>query len=291
MESIGKPCGRRVTGLSNRSVFLFLLKGLFKGRHVDTARYLPVSEPDHPALFAFLRQLCGDTGAPFPRQVFVDAEVNAAVFYDSSLLSLVLPVRKNLLIGLGLVNVLDLSEFKAVLAHEFGHFSQSSMKVGSYVYTANRVIADMVYGRDAWDNLLRDWQNGFPPGHLRLGPRGVVWVLRKGLAGIFRVLNFANLALSRQMEFNADLVAVQRHRQRRADPRPGQARLCQPVSCASMQGPSRRFRPSALFRRSFFPSSQGRSPPADAAERPAARDSPGLARGPRRPRPSFPARS
>jgi Zn-dependent protease with chaperone function len=190
-------------------LFLFLLKGLFKRHHVDTAPYLELREDEHPALFRFLRALCRDTAAPFPRRVFVNPEVNAAVFYDSSLLSLILPVPKNLLIGLGLVNVLDLNELKAVLAHEFGHFSQTSMKVGSYVYMANRIISDLVYGRDSWDNLLREWQNA----DLRLaifgwGLGGVVWALRQLLAGIFRALNLGHLALSRQMEFNADLVAV-----------------------------------------------------------------------------------
>src|SRR5439155_1223218 len=120
----------------------------FKSQHVNTNGYVLLYEAEHPQLFAFIRQLCRDTAAPFPRNVYVSLEVNAAVFYDTSLLSLILPVRKNLLIGLGLVNMLDLDEFKAVLAHEFGHFSQSSMKVGSYVYTTNRIITDMVYGRD-----------------------------------------------------------------------------------------------------------------------------------------------
>jgi Zn-dependent protease with chaperone function len=35
-----------------------------------------------------------------------------------------LPIKKNLQIGLGLVNSLNVSEFKAVMAHEFGHFTQ-----------------------------------------------------------------------------------------------------------------------------------------------------------------------
>jgi Zn-dependent protease with chaperone function len=190
-------------------LFLFLLKGLFKTRKVDSSHNIPVTEAEQPELYAFVRQLCRDTGAPFPRRIYVSHEVNAAVFYDSSLLSLILPVRKNLLIGLGLVNTLDLGEFKAVLAHEFGHFSQKSMKLGTYVYTANGIISDMVYGRDHWDNLLRQWQCldiriSFPA----WGLAGVVWVLRKVLAGIYRIITLGNLALMRQMEFNADLVAV-----------------------------------------------------------------------------------
>ena len=135
--------------------------------------------------------------------------MNAAVFYNTSLLSLVWPTPKNLLIGLGLVNVLNLSEFNAVLAHEFGHFSQRSMKLGSYVYRANRVIGDLVFGRDWLDDLVATLRGlDVRIAIFAWAFTGVLWVVRKALQGLFRVLNFANSALSRQMEYNADLVAV-----------------------------------------------------------------------------------
>ena len=79
-----------------------------------------------------------------PYRVFVNHEVNACVFFNQSFWSLIIPARKNLLIGLGLVNRLNLTEFKAVLAHEFGHFSQNSMRLGTYVYTANTTIGKLV---------------------------------------------------------------------------------------------------------------------------------------------------
>ena len=63
------------------------------------------------------------------------------------MLSLFIPPRKDLLIGLGLVNVVDLVEFKAVLAHEFGHFAQRSTALGRYLYVANQVMRDVIYGR------------------------------------------------------------------------------------------------------------------------------------------------
>jgi Zn-dependent protease with chaperone function len=131
------------------------------------------------------------------------------VSFDESFLNLVFPSRKNLIIGLGLVNRLNLGEFKAVLAHEFGHFSQNSMKLGSYVYTANRVVAEVVYGRDWLDDLLGNLRNT----DIRIAVfawvfSAVLWVMRKGLELLFRGINFAHVALSRQMEYNADLVAV-----------------------------------------------------------------------------------
>jgi Zn-dependent protease with chaperone function len=198
-----------LVGILSGLLCLFLIKGFFKWRPADKAERLEVTEKDQPILFAFIRQLCRDTGAPLPHRVYLTPEVNAAVFYHESLLNLVLPTPKNLVIGLGLVNQLNLSEFKAVLAHEFGHFSQSSMKLGCYVYMSNRVIADIVFGRDWLDDLVAGLRGvDFRIAIFAWAFSGIMWVLRKTLQGLFRAINFANSSLSRQMEYNADLVAV-----------------------------------------------------------------------------------
>ena len=191
-------------------LFVFLVKGLFKRQGADDSMKVEIFEKDQPELFAFIRQVCADTKAPSPYRIFLTPEVNAAVFYETSILNLIFPVRKNLMIGLGLVNMLTLAEFKAVLAHEFGHFAQSSMRLGNYVYVANRIIVDMVYGRDFWDTALHNWKSVGDirislPGYLLYG---IVWILRKILELAFRLINFAEASLSREMEFHADLVAV-----------------------------------------------------------------------------------
>lgn len=189
--------------------FIFTLKFLFKKNSARNPTDVEIKEKDHPRLFQFIRQLCKETGAPFPKKVIVNEQINAAVFYDNPLLSMFLPVRKNLLIGLGLVNTLNLSEFKAVLAHEFGHFGQRSMKLGSYVYMANRIIHDMVYNRDRWDETLENWSRS----DLRVAVfawilKAFVWIVRQILALVYQGINLLHASLSRQMEFNADLVAV-----------------------------------------------------------------------------------
>src|SRR5262249_54383268 len=139
--------------------FLFMVKGLFKRSGSDSGVRVEATKKDQPDLFAFIQQLCRDTRAPFPHRVFLVPDVNAAVTYQESMLNLVMPAKKNLVIGLGLVNRLNLTEFKAVLAHEFGHFSQKSMKLGNYVYTANRMVADVVYGRDQLDDFVAALRN------------------------------------------------------------------------------------------------------------------------------------
>jgi Zn-dependent protease with chaperone function len=198
-----------VGGVMSGLLCLFLVKGLFKRSKVDPGVRVEVTEAQQPVLFAFVRRLCRETGAPFPHRVYLVPDVNAAVSFHESLLNLIFPSSKNLIIGLGLVNRLNLSEFKAVLAHEFGHFSQNSMKLGSYVYTANRVVADVVYGRDWLDDMLSAAQRT----DVRIAVfawafGAVLWTMRKGLVLLFRGINFAHASLSRQMEYNADLVAV-----------------------------------------------------------------------------------
>ena len=121
-----------------------------------------------------------------------------------------IPTGKSLLIGLGLVNVINLTEFKALLAHEFGHFSQKSMKIGSYVYTTLRIYYQMIYGEDVFDRLhLRLVAARHPDCLAAYVIRGIFWLLRV-LLGLmwYVVFYFSFMALSRQMEFNADLVAV-----------------------------------------------------------------------------------
>lgn len=191
-------------------LFIFLVKGLFK-RHVnDLDHYTEIMEAGQPELFAFIRRLCREVGAPFPHRIFIAPDVNAAVFYDTSLLNLIVPVRKNLIIGLGLVQALNVNEFKAVLAHEFGHFSQSTTLLGQYVSIANRVVIDMVTGEDAWDDMLESWREvewAYVSifGYLL---SAIVWVLKQALLLLFGLINIFHFALSRQMEYQADLVAV-----------------------------------------------------------------------------------
>eukprot|EP01034_Spumella_vulgaris_P011947 gene11947-15198_t len=112
-----------------------------------------ITAAEESELFAFIERINQETKSPKPKKIYLTDDVNAAVFYDSNFWSMFLPIRKNLMIGLGLVNTLNISEFKAVLAHEFGHFSQRSMKLGSYVYNANHILHDMLYNNDSYSNL------------------------------------------------------------------------------------------------------------------------------------------
>lgn len=190
-------------------LFVFTLKFIFKLKNVKQTNRIKLIKSEQPELWNFILKICEETGAPKPKNIWIDPDVNAYVSYTNMWLSLFLPVRKELTIGLGLVDTLNMSEFKAVMSHEFGHFAQSSMKIGSYIISANTIIHDMIFSRDKWDELLDQWRGA----DLRLSAAAwlitpVIWIIRQVLNLFYQFLNIMYSSLSREMEFNADKVAV-----------------------------------------------------------------------------------
>lgn len=190
-------------------VFIFLVKFIFSVKKYNEEGSLPVTEKDQPGLFEFIKKLTADTQTAFPKKIILTPEVNASVFYNDSFWSMIFPVRKNLNIGLGLVNSLTLSEFKAVMAHEFGHFSQRSMKLGSFVYNVNKAVYNMLYENKDYGNFLEKW------GSLHWAIGIFVWVTVQIVKGIqyllqamYGFINKNYMSLSREMEFHADAVAA-----------------------------------------------------------------------------------
>lgn len=198
-------------GLASLGVMIsiFLIKFIFSKHKIDLSNYVEITRKQEPKLFAFLDEIVQITDTKFPKKVYISSEVNASVFYDSGFWSMFLPIKKNLHIGLGLVNSITHDELKAILAHEFGHFSQKSMKVGSYVYNVNQVIYNLLYDNASFSSLIVNWANvsGYFSFFVSIGIKiieGIQWLLGK----MYEVVNKNYLALSREMEFHADEVAA-----------------------------------------------------------------------------------
>jgi Zn-dependent protease with chaperone function len=189
-------------------LFVYLVKGFFKRPRWEKEMELEVAEEDHPNLFVFIRRVCEETGADEPRGVFVMPDVNAAVRTKTSFVNLFVPPKRDLVVGLGLINCLNLSEFKAVLAHEFGHFTQGGF-IDAYTSAVYRIIFDMVAGRDWFDDLV-DWAKNQGSVFTAIGMAigGVLWLFRTVLTGVFRLLAFQRTSVLREGEFHADLVAA-----------------------------------------------------------------------------------
>ncbi len=190
-------------------VLFFLLKFIFTSDKTDTSQYRLLQQSEAPALFAMIAELVKTVGTDLPKKVYLSSEVNAIVFYNSSFWSMFFPVRKNLMIGMGLVNTVTTTELKAILAHEFGHFSQSSMKLGSYVYQVNRIIFNMLYENETFDKVLNKWArfSGYFAFMVAISLKIIKliqWILKQ----LYTVVNKSYMGLSREMEFHADAIAA-----------------------------------------------------------------------------------
>lgn len=190
-------------------ITIFLIKFLFKRNKTDLTAYTEVKRAEQPELFTFIDDIVKEVGTDFPKKVYLSPDVNASVFYNSSFWSMFLPIRKNLHIGLGLVNTITKDELKAILAHEFGHFSQRTMKVGSYVYNVNHIIHNLLYDNDSYGKLVQSWASVsvyitfFVMIAVRI-VQAIQWLLQQ----MYGIVNKSYLALSREMEFHADEVAA-----------------------------------------------------------------------------------
>jgi len=93
-------------------ILVFLLKFIFTSHKVDRSHLYEIKKADEPELFKMISDIVNEVGTNFPKRVYLSSDVNAAVFYDSSFWSMIFPVKKNLQIGLGLVNSVTKTELK-----------------------------------------------------------------------------------------------------------------------------------------------------------------------------------
>ncbi|MFN7488749.1 MAG: M48 family metallopeptidase [Chryseotalea sp.] len=198
-------------GLCSLGIFvlIFLLKFIFTSTKTDRSHLIEIFPHQQPELFNIIESVAKEVNTSLPKKVYVSADVNASVFYDSNFWSMFLPIQKNLQIGLGLVNTVTRSELKAILAHEFGHFSQSTMKVGSYIYNINLIIHNMLYENKSYEELAGWWGSisGFFMLFVNIAIKinqGIQWILIK----LYEFANKQYMSLSREMEFHADLIAA-----------------------------------------------------------------------------------
>ena len=187
----------------------YLVKPLFSVNKVKDDGLREVSEKECPKLFAIIEEISKQTGNKMPKHVYLKPEQNASVFYNStSIWSIFFPTRKNLMVGTMLLQGMSKDELSAVLAHEFGHFSQHTMKVGSVTYRLLLIIRDMIKlaneaEEDARQSRSSDntWNWMF---HLARIPMSHITRLT---IKFYNYIEKKNRSLSRYMEFEADSVA------------------------------------------------------------------------------------
>ncbi|MCP4686753.1 MAG: M48 family metalloprotease, partial [Desulfobacterales bacterium] len=191
--------------LAGGLLLLFLAKPLF-ARRGPAGRPWRVDPDEEPFLHEFVRKLAKMVGAPAPREIAIDMDVNARASFRGGFRGL---FRRDLVLtfGMPLAAGLSLNQFAGVLAHELGHFSQSAgMMFTCMIRSIHLWFQRKVYEEDHWDERIRQWRGR---GAFRLGlvftlVRGGVRLTRGMLWLLMTPGRMISCFMLRQMEYDAD---------------------------------------------------------------------------------------
>ena len=106
---------------------------------------------DQPELFEMITAVSQATGEAMPAEVFLISDVNAWVAQRGGILGI--GSKRVMGLGLPLMQILTVTQLRAVLAHEFGHYYGGDTRLGPLVYNMRGAIGRTIY------NLAR--QNSF----------------------------------------------------------------------------------------------------------------------------------
>lgn len=184
---------------------VFMIKPIF-ARRAKAAQPLALNPGAEPLLFAFIAKVCEAIGAPAPKRIDLDCNLNAAAGFRRGFFSF-FSNDLVLTIGMPLVAGLSVTQLGGVIAHEFGHFAQGfGMRLTYIIRSVNEWFARVVYERDAWDESLEglaqveDGRLAIVIGCARLA----VWFSRLVLMLLMYTGHAIGCFMLRQMEFDAD---------------------------------------------------------------------------------------
>jgi Zn-dependent protease with chaperone function len=97
-----------------------------------------LTRADAPPLFAALEDVAKRTEQAMPADVYLVNDVNAFVAQRGGLMGI--GSKRVMGVGLPLLQSLTVQEFRAVLAHEFGHYHAGDVKIGPWIYKTRAAI-------------------------------------------------------------------------------------------------------------------------------------------------------
>jgi Zn-dependent protease with chaperone function len=110
-----------------------------------------ITEREAPDLFKLVEEVRRRARAPKANKVLVTEDFNAAVVQHPRLGIFGWP-QNYLVLGLPLMQALSVDEFRAVVAHEFGHLSGAHGKFGAWIYRLRAGWARLAYALDQSDH-------------------------------------------------------------------------------------------------------------------------------------------
>jgi len=114
----------------------------------------PRLQPDRqPRLFEEIRGIAGASGQEMPAEVYLVPDVNAWVAQRGGVMGV--GGRRIMGLGLPLLQAVSVSEMRAIVAHEFGHYFGGDVKLGPVIYRTREALVRTVIALHQHSGLLQ----------------------------------------------------------------------------------------------------------------------------------------
>ncbi len=115
--------------------FWAILKGFF-GSKKRNILGVPLKREEQPKIWELCDKVAKEVGTKTVDEIFLSPQPGIGVHLSGGLFSLLIGrTKRTLTIGMGSISALSISEMEAILAHEFGHFSNKDTAWNSLTFT------------------------------------------------------------------------------------------------------------------------------------------------------------
>ena len=125
-----------------------------------------LTRQDQPELFNMISAISQATGEAMPGSVYLIPDVNAWVAQRGGILGF--GSRRVMGLGLPLMQILSITQLRAVLAHEFGHYYGGDTRLGPLVYNMRMAISRTIFNLARSNSILYKPFAWYGTGALRL---------------------------------------------------------------------------------------------------------------------------
>jgi Zn-dependent protease with chaperone function len=171
-----------------------MLWSLIPRRQEFTAPGLLLERSRHPSLFAEIENIAAALNEPVPHDVYLIGDANAFVADRGGVMGF--GTHRIMGLGLPLLSTMTVSQFRAVLAHEFAHYYGGDTSLGPWVYRTKASIVRIFENIGSVGKLAR-------VAYLAAMYMAVTMLLKWYFVSFLRISNY----VSRKQEYRADELA------------------------------------------------------------------------------------
>lgn len=158
-DRLGWPLPWSLFALGGVLLLVEMIRSARFGRKLPE-NFRAVSRSECPALFELIDQVAARLKIDPPGKVWLSPDAVAAVFIQPRWINLLFRPKRQLVFGLGFLTQMDDDEIRAVLYHEFGHYTQQAMRSSVSVYSIGQFARSFAAIREpqkqgTWEILLR----------------------------------------------------------------------------------------------------------------------------------------